>query len=128
MDLIRVPHENLPSIRAYGDGGFRIAGKHYAGAVLVHPDGICPLGLTGPADFDEAFAQEIADLDPRPDLLLVGMGESIAPLADDARRVLRDAAVSVEIMATGPACRTFNVLLGEGRRVAAVLLPIPQST
>ena len=126
MDLIRVPHENLPSIRAYGEGGFRIAGAHYTSAVLVlvHPDGICPLGLVDMAGFGTAFAQEIADLDPRPDLLLVGTGEAIEPLADDARRVLRAAAIAVETMATGAACRTFNVLLGEGRRVAAVLLPV----
>jgi uncharacterized protein len=124
MDLIRVPHQNLPSIRAYGDGGFRIAGAHYTGAVLVRPDGICPLGLVDMTGFGAAFAQEIADLHPRPDLLLVGTGEAIEPLADEARAILRNAAIAVETMATGAACRTFNVLLGEGRRVAAVLLPV----
>jgi uncharacterized protein len=124
MDLIRVPHQNLPSIRAYGDGGFRIAGTHYTSAVLVHRDGICRLALVDMNDFGAAFAQEIADLDPRPDLLLVGTGEAIEPLADDARRILREAAIAVEMMATGSACRTFNLLLGEGRRVAAVLLPV----
>jgi uncharacterized protein len=124
MDLTRVPHENLPSIRAYGGGGFRIAGAHYTSAVLVHPDGICPLGLVDMVGFGAEFAQEIAALDPRPDILLVGTGETSEPLADEARGVLRAAAIAVETMATGPACRTFNLLLGEGRRVAAVLLPV----
>ncbi|MQA65774.1 MAG: hypothetical protein GEU76_07725 [Alphaproteobacteria bacterium] len=124
MDLTRVPHESLPSIRAYGGGGFRIAGAHYTSAVLVHPGGICPLGLVDMVGFGAAFAREIADLAPRPDLLLVGTGETIEPLADDALGVLRAAAIAVETMATGPACRTFNVLLGEGRRVAAVLFPV----
>ena len=124
MDLIRVPHENLPSIRAYGAGGFRIAGAHYTSAVLVYPEGVCPLTLVDMNGFGAAFAQEIADIDPRPDLLLVGTGEATELLPNEARRILRGAAIAVEMMATGPACRTFNILLGEGRRVAAVLLPI----
>lgn len=52
------------------------------------------------------------------------MGAEIAPLDRDLRAALEAAGIGVEIMATPPACRTYNVLLAEGRRIGAALLPV----
>jgi uncharacterized protein len=56
--------------------------------------------------------------------LLIGAGTAPAILPDTCRAVLKTAGINSEVMATGAACRTFNVALGEGRRVAALLLAI----
>ena len=113
-------------IRAYGDGGFRIAEERFEGTVLIPPDGVSTPVLTTLGDIGAALAGDIIALTPRPEILLIGTGASPAalPLNDPIRAQLRAAGIAVEVMATGPACRTFNVLLGEGRRIAAVLLPV----
>ena len=58
------------------------------------------------------------------DLLLLGCGAAMRPVAPALRAALRKAGIAVEPMDTGAACRTFNVLLAEGRRVAAALVAV----
>ena len=62
--------------------------------------------------------------DPPVELLLLGSGQKMQLLPGVLRRDLRSAGVVVEVMDTGAACRTYNILLAEARRVAAALLPI----
>ncbi|WP_040565982.1 Mth938-like domain-containing protein [Magnetospirillum molischianum] len=111
-------------IQAYGDGGFLIAGQRWCGSVLVFPEAtqawacadIAALGL-------EALAPVIAAA-PIPELLLVGCGPALRPLPPTVRAGLAAAGVRVETMDTGAACRTFNVLLTEDRRIAAALFAV----
>lgn len=126
MDLNRAPNPGLALIRAYGDGGFRVGEMRYAGTVLVAASGAQGLALAALDDLDAAHGGAVAALVPRPDVLLIGAGArpTSDPLPESFRFSLRAARVAVEVMATGPACRTYNVLLGEGRRVAALLLPV----
>ena len=60
----------------------------------------------------------------RIDVLLLGMGAAIAPVPRGFRDALEAAGIGVEPMSSPAACRTYNVLLGEGRRIAAALLPV----
>ncbi len=112
-------------IEAYGDGGFRVAGKKYQGSILVFPDRT----LAWPVD--EAASITLASLDPVtaaaavPDILLVGCGPEFRPPPADLRTRLRGLGVSLEWMDTGAACRTFNVLLDEDRPAVAALVAGP---
>jgi uncharacterized protein len=54
---------------------------------------------------------------------LLGLGRRMGLVASDLRAALKASGIVIEAMDTGAACRTFNVLLGEERRVAAALLP-----
>ena len=106
-------------IQAYGGGNFRISGQVYNHAVIVFPNRTLswnPAGLTA-ADFAQiiAFANEI-------DVLLVGCGTKME-LLPDLRKELKAQGLNSDMMDTGAACRTYNVLMAEGRRVAAALLP-----
>ena len=56
--------------------------------------------------------------------MFLGMGAEIAPLDRTVRTQLEEAGLAFEIMGTGPACRTYNVMLSEGRRIAAALIPV----
>ncbi|WP_173931522.1 Mth938-like domain-containing protein [Chelativorans sp. Marseille-P2723] len=111
-------------IDAYGNGGFRFADMSHRGSLLCLPSGIYgwePRNLRMLAEED--FTGLIAEAE-RIEILLVGTGSTLQPLAPELRRVLKEAGMAVETMATGAAVRTFNVLLAEDRAVAAALIAV----
>ncbi|MEQ9638970.1 MAG: Mth938-like domain-containing protein [Alphaproteobacteria bacterium] len=124
MDLEPKPAEGRQPIQSYGDGGFRIAERRIEGAMLVLPmravawpvDAMASITLDSLGPLREA-AGEL-------DLLLLGCGPRIEPLDAGVRREVRNWGIAIELMDTGAACRTYNVLLAEERRVAAALLPV----
>lgn len=111
-------------IDAYGRGGFRFAEMSHRGSILALPSGIHAWDARMPADFTpEAFDKVIAE-QAAVDVLLIGAGEWPMPVTDAIRWTLRDAGIGLDVMATGAAARTYNVMLAEGRRVAAALLAV----
>lgn len=119
MELTPLVPPGRQMIERYGPAGFRVSGTIYRGPVLVFPDR-CEI-WQGAAMTIEALAPVIAR--GGVELLLLGFGRRIAPLAAAVRAALRERGIAVEAMDTGAACRTYNVLLAEDRRVAAALLP-----
>ncbi|MCB1367058.1 MAG: Mth938-like domain-containing protein [Rhodobacteraceae bacterium] len=117
MQLDEMSFDGPTPVEGYGPGFFRVAGEVFDGAQALLPGRV--QGWAGLADFAPFLAA--ADVI---DVLLVGTGADIAPLPTDQRRALEAAGIGVEVMATPSACRTYNVLLAEGRRVAAALLPV----
>ncbi|SER52634.1 Uncharacterized conserved protein, contains Mth938-like domain [Tranquillimonas rosea] len=117
MRLNEVTYDDSRPIDGYGPGFFRIGGEVIEGAVLLRPEG--PLGWGG-YDDREGLRAVAATVD----VLFVGTGAETAHIPRDLRDELEEAGLGVEAMATGPACRTYNVLLSEGRRIAAALLPV----
>ncbi len=124
MELIRMPAGGPALIQGYGEGGFRVAGQRIEGAVLVAGDSASALDILTIEEIGVAQAARITALDPLPELLLIGAGAGPQVLAAPVRAALAAAGIGVEVMGTGAACRTFNLLVGEGRRVAALLIPI----
>ena len=118
---------SLPSgaqiIEGYGPTGFRISGALHAGAVLVCADRVWPVAV----DLDSLSPADLAplqDLPEPPTLLLIGTGARQRFPATALKAALRQKGLAVEAMTSPAACRTYNVLLAEGRRVAALLLPL----
>jgi len=112
--------EPLPPqiVHGYGDGLFRIAGAEHRGSVIVFANRTVP--WTG--EISEIGLAEVFAAADALDLLLVGCGAVLRPVPPELRAALRRARIAVEPMDTGAACRTFNVLLAEERRVAAALV------
>jgi uncharacterized protein len=112
-------------IDAYGDGGFRFADMSHRGSLLVLPSGIHAIAAREPAGVDAAMLAPLFD-EPAGavELLIFGAGANLRPLAAAPRERLRAMGVMVEPMATGPAVRTYNMLMEEDRRVAAVLIVV----
>jgi len=96
-------------IEAYGTDRVRVSGVEYAHAILVFPDRVLPWDG---ASFDAVI--EAGDVR----ILLLG---TATPLPPASRAALRQAGIVVEVMDRGAACRTYNVLLAEGRQVVAAL-------
>jgi len=115
MQFTEVEFNDAQPIDGFGPGFFRIGGKIYEGPVLVQPDSVMSWG--GFEDSAALFALKV-------DVLFVGTGPETAFIPRDLREALEKAGVGVEPMASPAACRTYNVLLAEGRRIAAALLPV----
>jgi uncharacterized protein len=117
MQLNEMKFNGPVPIDAYGPGFFRVADQLYHGAVIVLPDQV--VSWQGMADLAPllAAAQQY-------DVLFVGTGSGHLPLEPEFLREFDKLHLGVEPMATPAACRTYNVLLSEGRRVAAALLPV----
>ena len=122
MDVTPVIPAGRQLIKGYGDLGFTISGTRWEGSVLVFPDQTVPWNAASLADVtEESLAPVLA---ARPQLLLLGCGVSMVPVPQALRLALRSAGITLEIMDTGAACRTFNVLLAEDRLVAAALIAV----
>lgn len=117
MRINEVTYTDALPVEGYGPGFFRIGGERHEGAMLVTGQGPAAWGGLDDADPLLALADQI-------DVLFIGMGAEIAALPSDLRTRLEDAGIGVEIMASATACRSYNVLLGEGRRVALAALPV----
>lgn len=113
-----------PAIDAYGNGGFRFAEMSHKGSLLVLPSGVYDWS---PVAFEEvtvaSFAPVLAEHNEL-EFLLFGTGEEQRFPPDDMRRAFDEAGLGLEVMSTGAACRTFNVLLAEQRRVAAAFIAV----
>jgi uncharacterized protein len=109
-------------IDSYGAGGFRVSGAAYAGAVLVFPDRTQAWGASTAAEVTAESLQPVI-AHGGVHILLLGWGRRAQPVPPALRQALRAAGIVVDAMDTGAACRTYNVLLSEDRRVAAALLP-----
>jgi uncharacterized protein len=111
-------------IQAYREGAFTVAGVRHQGSLLVMPERT----LAWPVDALSAITLEnvapITLADPAIELLLLGCGEKFALAPPALRDGLRGHGIVVEAMATPAACRTYNVLLAEDRRVAAALIAL----
>ena len=117
MRLNEIRYSDAVPIDGYGPGFFRVGGKVLRGPVLVFPTGV-----TGWDGFTDSAA--ILTRAGEVDVVFVGTGAEIAHLPDDFREALEQAGIGVEPMASPAACRTYNVLLSEGRRVAVALIPV----
>lgn len=120
----RAPDSNLQVVQSYGEGGFKVSGVRHQGSILVLPTGTeaWPIGSIG--DLSISSLQPVIDAEPAIEILIIGCGAQIALLPVTLREVLRSKAIGAEAMDTGAACRTYNVLAGEGRRVAAALIAL----
>lgn len=117
MQLSEVQFEGAVPITGYGPQFFRVGEQVIDGAALVAP------GLAaGWGGLDDVAA--VLALGTEIDVVLLGIGAEIAHPPQSFRTALEEAGIGLEVMSSPAACRTYNVLLGEGRRVAAALIPV----
>ena len=122
MDLNPIVPAGRQIIERYAAGGFRISGVVHRGAVLVFPDGTRPWAVSDPAGISAESLTAVAE-HGGVQILLLGLGREGGLVPEAVRVALHARGILVEAMGTGAACRTFNVLVAEDRRVAAALLP-----
>ena len=119
MELTQLAQTGRQVIERHGPAGFCINGIVYPGPVIVFPDRT--VAWQDAALTEAALAPVVAH--GGVELLLLGLGRAMLPVAPALRLALKTHGIVIEAMATGAACRTYNILLAEDRRVAAALLP-----
>jgi uncharacterized protein len=110
-------------IEAYGRGGFSFAQMSHRGSILALPSGIYAWNPDPAALTTEDFAMVLAERESV-DLLLIGMGPVMARPPRQVREYISASGIMVDPMATGHAIATYNLLLEEGRKVAAALIAV----
>ncbi|MGZ3308699.1 MAG: Mth938-like domain-containing protein [Xanthobacteraceae bacterium] len=112
-------------IDAYGNGGFAFAEMSHRGSLLCLPDAIWAWPVMRPQQIDEAALARVFAAAGGIDTLLIGTGTEVWMPPRALREALRAVKIVLDPMQTGPAVRTYNIMIGERRRVAAALIAVP---
>lgn len=112
-------------IEAYGKGGFAFAEMSHRGSLLCLPDAIWAWPVVRAADIDRTSLERVFAAAEGIDTLIIGTGTEVWLPPSGLREALRAVKVVLDPMQTGPAIRTYNIMIGERRRVAAALIAVP---
>ena len=124
ISLTQDTQDELLLVEGYGGGGFRLKGRKFDGGLWINGESIQPHSITDVRSLTiDDFADVIAS-EPKPEIILVGTGEKMALLPAAVRNAGPEKGVVFEMMDTGAAARTYNILIMEGRQVACYLLAI----
>src|SRR5450759_2990505 len=111
-------------IEAYGNGGFASAEMSHRGSLLCLPEAIWAWPVTTPQEINEASLQRVFAAAHGIDTLIIGTGTDVWLPPSGLREALRGFGVVLDAMQTAPAIRTYNIMIGERRRVAAALIAV----
>lgn len=114
----------LQVVQGYGPGRFRVSEVEHAGPILVTPERCVAWTAASAADIAPDDLGPALAMVPPVEVLVLGCGLKASFVPPARRAALKAAGIALEVMDTGAACRTYNVLLAEGRRVAAALIPV----
>lgn len=125
MDITPLVHESAQVIQRYGNRQFTVSGKVYNNNIIVMPSQV----ITWPhqptvESMDMEMFNLILKSKEKIEIILLGCGKAIFPLPRLLRQQLKDRHIGIDAMDTGAACRTYNILLSEGRKVAAALVAV----
>jgi len=113
------------NIQGYGDGGFRVGGQKKTGSIILVGQQIFDWPIKTASEITaEGLSALWTETASPPEILLVGTGAEFVLLTPSLRNQLREHGIVADAMDTGAACRTYNVLVAEERKVAAALLAV----
>lgn len=111
-------------IDGYGQGGFRFAGMSHRGSLLIVPSGIYAWSVVQADEINTETLSRVFAEAAEIDLLMIGSGSDPIAVPQPLRERCRELGIAVDLQPTGGAASTYNVLLDEGRRVAAALIAV----
>jgi len=121
---LKLHHAHDPgrnTFTGYGEGYVMVNGVRHETSVLVMPEGeVTAWPIRDIRDLDEALVARLARLDL--EVLLIGTGRRLSFPPQQALLPLVHARIGWEAMDSFAACRTYNILMAEGRKVAAALI------
>src|ERR1700754_3546765 len=103
-------------IEAYGKGGFAFADMSHRGSLLCLPDSIWAWPVTKPTDIDRYSLERVLAAANSIDTLIIGTGTEVWLPPNALREKFRTVHIGIDAMQTGPAIRTYNIMIGERRR------------
>ena len=124
MEITPLVPENRQTVQSYGIGRFKVSQIEYESSVIVLPLRTLSWGVKALNDINFQNLAPVLEDNPPIDILLIGCGKSMQLLPRDFSDRWRQNSIAVDAMDTGAACRTYNILSAEGRRVAAALVAL----
>ena len=124
MDVTPLVSKGRQLIESYGDGALKISGVVYTAPVIVFPESCFSPDYFEADESNFRLLREVFRTSYSPSVLLYGTGKNTSLIPEIEKEFVRQQNCVLDLMNTGAACRTFNVLCAEDRRVAAVLFPV----
>jgi len=124
MEFVEARYSGQPHIESYGNGGFRFTGGSHSGSLLLLPGGIRAWNVKAFRAGDLHCFAEVFSSPDRIDLFILGSGSRLIFPQPQVHELFKAHGITLECMNTGAACRTYNILLSEGRDVAAGLVAV----
>jgi uncharacterized protein len=124
MDITPLIKGDRKIINSYGAGRFVVSGKEYADSIILSPLALDTWNIDSPFVWNETAIEQLINAAKDAEVVLVGTGKNMLPMPSKSRNLFREKKISLDVMDTGAACRTYNVLLSEERRVIAALIVV----
>ena len=124
MDITPLVPEDRQIVQSYGSGRFKVSHIDYQGSIIVLPRKTLSWNILVPDEISFESLSIVVEEEPRIEILLIGCGKVMKLLPRNLMKELRHIGLAVDTMDTGAACRTYNVLAAEGRRVAAGMIAL----
>lgn len=125
VDLTPLVPAGRQIIDRYGSGRFTVSGAVHQGSIVVFLDRTLPWPVGAIAEVTLDSLAPILAVRDTVEIVLLGCGARLTYIPSELRQALRQSGLAVELMDTGAACRTYNVLAAEERRVVAALVAVP---
>lgn len=113
-----------PPIDSYGPGGFRVGGVWHDGPLFLRGESVSSWTPPESGPFTVEMFAPVLEGDREAEILLLGLGDEMRHIPWTLNKALLDRGIGLEAAPTPAACRTYNVLLGQGRDIAAALVPV----
>jgi uncharacterized protein len=124
MDITPLVPAGRQIIDSYGDGRFTVSGTVHVGSIIVFPDRTLAWPVAAIADLTLEGLEPILAVRETVEVILLGCGAPLTQVPPELRQTFRRSSLGIELMDTGAACRTYNVLAAEDRRVVAALIAV----
>jgi len=124
VDISPLAPEGRLIVDSYGPGRFKISGKTHLGSLLLSLDSVDPWRIQDPSALVADSLDPLMALEPPCEVVLLGCGARMTLVPSAIRAAWKERGLAVDIMETGAACRTYNILAAEDRRVAAALIAL----
>jgi len=124
MDVTPLIPQGKRIIKKYGNGSFLVNDDYYKGNIIVSPDSVIPWQINNNTEISFDSLKSLTNQTNKIDILLIGCGNEHIKAPKELIIEFMKLGISAEMMTTGAACRTYNVLLSEERRVAAALIAV----
>ena len=124
MEITPLVPENRQIVQSYGSGRFKVSQIEHQGSIIVLPSRSLSWTVDVFEDINLQNLSSVFEEEPRIEILLIGCGQMMQLLPRDLSETCRQKGLAIDVMDTGAACRTYNILAAEGRRVAAALVAL----
>ena len=127
MDITPTIPGNRTMVDSYGPGRFKVSKQEYFQSLILLPESVSAWEVGDIGELTVESLSAFTDLAEPIEVLLIGCGARMQLIPSAIKQTMRDKGVAIEPMETGAACRTFNILMSEGRRAGAALILLPEN-